>query len=60
VVARLRETLAAINREAEFLARVERDGGRMLNIAPAQQQTFLREEIDRWVGSVSRYKVSAD
>jgi hypothetical protein len=32
----------------------------MLNIAPAQQQTFLREEIDRWVGSVSRYKVSAD
>ena len=60
VVARLRETLAAINREAEFLARVERDGGRMLNVAPAQQQTFLREEIDRWVGSVSRYKVSAD
>ena len=60
VVARLRETLAGINREAEFLARVERDGGRMLNIAPAQQQTFLREEIDRWVGSVSRYKVSAD
>ena len=60
IVARLRETLAAINREAEFVARVERDGGRMLNIAPAQQQAFLREEIDRWVGAVSRYKVSAD
>jgi hypothetical protein len=42
VVARLRETLAAINRETEFVARVERDGGRMLNVAPAQQEAFLR------------------
>lgn len=60
VVARLRETLAAINREAEFVARVDRDGGRLLNIAPAQQQAFLRDEIDRWVGAAQRYKVTAD
>lgn len=60
VVARLRETLAAINREAEFVARVERDGGRMLNVPPAQQQAFLREEIERWVGAAQRYKVTAD
>jgi tripartite-type tricarboxylate transporter receptor subunit TctC len=60
VVARLRETLASINREAEFVARVERDGGRMLNVLPAQQQTFLREEIERWVGAAQRYKVTAD
>jgi tripartite-type tricarboxylate transporter receptor subunit TctC len=60
VVARLRETLAAINREADFVARVSADGGRLLNIAPAQQQAFLREEIDRWVGAVQRYKVTAD
>ena len=60
VVARLRDTLAAINRETEFVARVERDGGRMLNVAPAQQEAFLRNEIERWVGAVNRYKVTAD
>lgn len=60
VVARLRETLAAINRETEFMARVERDGGRMLNVAPAQQEAFLRSEIERWVGAVNRYKVTVD
>jgi len=60
VVARLRETLAAINRETEFVARVERDGGRMLNVAAAQQEAFLRNEIERWVGAVNRYKVTAD
>jgi len=59
-VARLRETLASINREAEFVARVERDGGRMLNVPPAQQQAFLRDEIERWVGAAQRYKVTAD
>lgn len=60
VVARLRQTLASINREAEFVARVERDGGRLLNIPAAQQQTFLRDEIERWVGAANRYKVTAD
>ena len=60
VVARLRETLAAINREPDFIARVDRDGGRLLNIAAAQQQAFLRDEIDRWVGAAQRYKVTAD
>lgn len=60
VVARLRETLAAINRETEFVARVERDGGRMLNVAAAKQEAFLRNEIERWVGAVNRYKVTAD
>lgn len=60
VVARLREALASINREQEFVARVERDGGRLLNIPPAQQQGFLRDEIERWVGAVNRYKVSAE
>jgi len=52
--------LAQINREPEFIARVERDGGRLLNIAPAQQQAFLQDEIERWVGSVQKYNVTAD
>lgn len=60
VVARLRDTLAGINRETEFVARIERDGGRPLNIPPAQQQAFLRDELERWVAAVNRHKVTAD
>ena len=60
VVAKLREALAQINREPEFIARVERDGGRLLNIAPAQQQAFLQDEIERWVGSVQKFGITAD
>jgi tripartite-type tricarboxylate transporter receptor subunit TctC len=60
VVAKLRETLAGINREAEFAAKVERDGGRMLNVPAAQQQQFLHDEIERWVGAVGKYGVALE
>lgn len=60
VVAKLREALANINAQADFSAKVERDGGRMLNIPAAQQQNYLRDEIDRWVGAVNRYNVTAE
>jgi len=60
VVAKLREALASINAQPEFSAKVERDGGRMLNIPAAQQQNYLRDEIDRWVGAVNRYNVTAE
>jgi tripartite-type tricarboxylate transporter receptor subunit TctC len=60
VVNRLRETLALINRENEFVSRVHADGGRMLNVPAGQQQSFLRDEIERWVGAVQRFKVMAD
>ena len=59
-MAKLREVLATINKEPDFVARVDRDGGRILNISPNQQQAFLKEEVERWVGSVARYKVTAD
>ena len=60
VVAKLREALASINAQADFSAKVERDGGRMLNIPAAQQQNYLLDEIDRWVSAVNRYNVTAD
>ena len=60
VVAKLRETLSAINREAEFVAKIERDGGRTLNVPAAQQQAFLHEELARWVGAVNKYGVALD
>jgi tripartite-type tricarboxylate transporter receptor subunit TctC len=60
VVAKLRETLAAINREADFIAKIERDGGRVLNIPAAQQQSFLHDEIDRWLTLAAKYGVAPD
>ena len=60
IVAKLREVLAAINAQPDFSSKVERDVGRMLNIAAAQQQNYLRDEIERWVGAVHRYKVVAE
>lgn len=60
VVARLRETLAIINREADFVAKIERDGGRIFNIPAAQQQQFLHDEIDRWLALVKKYDVVPD
>ena len=60
VVEKLRDALAAINRDAEFAARIERDGGRMLAIPPPQQQRFMQDEIDRWVKLVEQYAVTTD
>ncbi len=60
VVAKLRETLAAINREADFIAKIERDGGRVLNIPAAQQQSFLHDEIDRCLTLAAKYGVAPD
>jgi tripartite-type tricarboxylate transporter receptor subunit TctC len=60
VLATLRSALAAINRDAEFAGRVERDGGRVLAIPPERHIEFLHEEIERWSGLVTRYNVTVD
>jgi len=60
VLATLRSALAAINRDAEFAGRVERDGGRVLVIPPERHIAFLREEIERWSSLVTRYNVTVD
>ena len=60
ILATLRSALAGINRDAEFAGRVERDGGRVLAIPPERHIEFLREEIERWSGLVTRYNVTVD
>ncbi len=60
VLATLRSALAAINRDAEFAGRVERDGGRVLAIPPERHIEFLHEEIERWSRLVTRYNVTVD
>ncbi|HXM83816.1 MAG TPA: tripartite tricarboxylate transporter substrate binding protein [Burkholderiales bacterium] len=60
VVATLRSALGEISRDPEFASRVERDGGRVLAIAPEQHLRFLQEEIERWSRLVSQYGVTID
>ena len=60
ILARLREALLSVTRDKDFVARVERDGGRVLDLSPTQQQAFMRDEIDRWSKLVTQYGVTAD
>jgi len=60
VVSLLRTTVADILRDPDFSSRVEKDGGRVLAIAPGEQAKFLRDEIERWGAAVTRYGVGVD
>lgn len=60
VVATLRTALAEVLQDREFAERIERDGGRVLAIVPAEQRKFLEDEVERWSALVARYGVSID
>ncbi len=60
VVAKLRQALIMVNKDPEFVALVEKDGGRVLNIPAAEQQAFLLDEINRWVPMVSKNNIKVD
>jgi tripartite-type tricarboxylate transporter receptor subunit TctC len=60
IVAMLRTTIAEILRDPDFSSRVEKDGGRVLAIAPGEQAKFLQNEIERWGALVTRYGVGVD
>jgi tripartite-type tricarboxylate transporter receptor subunit TctC len=60
VISKLRQALAQVNKDPEFIALVEKDGGRVLNISGADQQAFLLDEINRWVPLVAKSKVKID
>jgi tripartite-type tricarboxylate transporter receptor subunit TctC len=60
VVSLLRNTVAEILRDPDFTSRVEKDGGRVLAIAPGEQAKFLQDEIERWGTAVTRYGVGVD
>ena len=60
VVATLQSVVAEVLRDPDFAARVDKDGGRVLAIAPGEQARFLQQEIERWGGLVTRYSVGVD
>jgi tripartite-type tricarboxylate transporter receptor subunit TctC len=60
IVSQLRSVVAEVLRDPDFSARVEKDGGRVLAVAPADQAKFLSSEVDRWSALVTRYGVRVD
>jgi len=52
--------LELINKDAEFIAQVEKDGGRILNIPAQDQQQFLKDEINKWVTLVNKNNIKAE
>jgi tripartite-type tricarboxylate transporter receptor subunit TctC len=60
VVEALRALLLNVVRDADYVARVERDSGRALVIPANQQQAFLRSEIERWGRLINQYAVTAE
>ena len=60
VITKLRDAMAQINKDPEFIAQVEKDGGRVLNIAQNDQDKFLISQINLWVPSVNKSKLKLD
>ena len=59
-VSTLRNVVAEVLRDPDFTARVDKDGGRVLAVPPAEQTRFLQDEVERWGGLVTRYSVGVD
>ena len=59
-ISKLREAMAQINKDPEFIAQVEKDGGRLLNVPSVEQDKFLLSQINLWVPSVAKSKLKLD
>ena len=59
-IAMLRRAVTESTRDVDFVARIRRDGGRVLAIPEADQQKFLQAEVQRWIVLVKKYGVTAN
>ena len=57
---RLREALLQVTREPAFVNRIERDGGRVLEIPAAAQRAFMQQELERWTQLIRQHAVAAE
>ena len=60
VIDALRALLLNVVRDADYAARVESGGGRVMVVPASQQQAFLRSEIERWGRLINQYGVTAE
>jgi len=59
-VDRLRALLLEVVADAEFGARVAQAGGRVMSVPAAQQDGFLKSEIERWGRLIRQHGVTVD
>ena len=59
-VNKLRQVMTDINKDADFVSKIERDGGHMLNFAADVQNSFLREEILKWSDAIKKAQISTE
>lgn len=60
VVDTLRTIVEQVLLDPDFRSRIEAGGGRLMRIAPQQQQSFLKSETERWGALIKRYGVKAE
>ncbi len=60
IAAALRRTLADAIRDPDLVARIQRDGGRVLAVPEADQPKFLAGEVQRWMALVKKYVSAGD
>ena len=56
----LRGIFVKVVSDADFIARIEAGGGRVMQIPPQQQQAFLRSENERWGALIKQHGVKAE
>jgi len=60
VVEKLRAQIGVLTRSADFVARIERDGGQVLSPPPAEQQQLMVSEVERWTRLIRQHGVTVD
>lgn len=60
VVDRLRALLLDVVADADFGARVAQAGGRVMSVPAAQQEAFLKSEIERWGRLIRQHGVTVE
>ena len=59
-VNKLRQVMMEFNKDTDFITKIERDGGHMLNFPAEVQNTFLRDEILKWSVAIKKAQVRTD
>jgi len=60
VVEALRKIVANVIRAEDFAQRIERDGGRIMNVPFERQQALMEGEVERWGRLIRQYGVTAE
>lgn len=60
IIEKLRTEIAAVLALPEIAARLERDGGRLLRLSPAESEAFVQAEVKKWRASIPQMGISAE